>query len=44
MVKNMIGLAPGQTTTPSASQGMLRSAFQMSAIVFRNSGRPAEGP
>ncbi len=44
MAKNMIGLAPGVTTTLSASQGIPRSCFQICAMVWRNSGRPAEGP
>ena len=44
MTKNMIGLAPGVTMTLSASHGMPRSARQMSAIVLRNSGSPADGP
>jgi len=40
----MIGLPPGVTTTFSQSQGMPRSAFQISAMSLRNSGSPGEGP
>ena len=44
MTKNMMGLAPGVTTTSSAATGMPRVSSMCSAIASRSSGRPGRGP
>ena len=44
MVKNMIGLAPGVTTTCSGETGTPRVSAVCLAIASRSSGKPAEGP
>ncbi len=44
MVKNMIGLPPGTTTTSSGDTCTPRVRLTYSAMVWRSSGKPAEGP
>ena len=44
ITKNMIGLAPGVTTTSSGDTGMPRVFSMCWAIASRSSGRPADGP
>ena len=44
MTKNMIGLAPGVTTTSSGATGTPRVFSMCSAMASRSSGSPADGP
>ena len=44
IVKNMIGLAPGVTTTSSGETAMPRVSPTCLAIASRSSGSPAAGP
>ena len=44
MVKNMIGLAPGVTTTSSGDTGTPRVSPMCLAMASRSSGSPADGP
>ena len=44
IVKNMIGFAPGVTTTSSGVTGVPRVAVMCRAIAARSSGSPADGP
>ena len=44
ITKNMMGLAPGVTTTSSGATGTPRVFSMCSAITSRSSGSPAEGP
>ena len=44
IAKNMIGFAPGVTTTSSADTGIPRVSAMCRAIASRSSGSPADGP
>ena len=44
IVKNMIGLAPGVTTTCSEDTGTPRVWVMCFAMASRSSGSPADGP
>ena len=44
ITKNMMGFAPGVTTTSSGATGTPRVFSMSSAIASRSSGRPADGP
>ena len=44
IVKNMIGFAPGVTTTCSGDTGTPRVSVMCLAIASRSSGSPADGP
>jgi hypothetical protein len=44
MTKNMIGLAPGVTTTCSGETLIFRVSLTCRAIASRSSGSPADGP
>ena len=44
IVKNMIGFAPGVTTTWSGETDTPRVSLMCLAIASRSSGKPADGP